>query len=690
MSIKVPRSIGEQRGPERWVPKRPLKALLLLSLVFLALSGCSTMRESSAPALYGAVEYDPAWGFLVPRGPWERYQGLLDDETILGKQPSYILASTRSPLFPVADDRTEDRTYRLRVTMSGTVVERSWILVLPLAQPPARVLIDGVARMAENNTISFNSDKKEVSIVVQVPAGASGLDSRRLSPGILFFAEASSAMRFLVLAGGISFLFVGIFALAGLFLLLLFNLWTKNKEFLAFAILLVAEAIRYLVNATSILPFGRFIPLDLDLLQVLAFNLQFAALVWFFAILLKERSKLPGWLILLPILAVSAAEILWIPGVFLLHSITLAYYAAFCFGVFASLLWYGIKGSSRALWLVAAPLCLLAAVPLRVLLWDSPNVTFFAEPLLTVLFAIIVTNGLLRKIGKSFLTSETLTDYVSDVSATVKRFIPQEFLDALEKRDIVDLKLGDHVKKDMTIFFSDIRAFTELSEQLTVEENFAFINSYLSRVVPIIKQNGGFIDKYIGDAIMALYPGPDGPDQALRTAIEMQGKINEYNGHRAKVGYRPISMGVGLHMGSLMLGVVGVDDRMENTVISDSVNLASRLQAITKAFNIALAISEQVFKSIKDPGAYTFRFIGKVKVKGKVEPVSVFEIFDGIEPSLFERKVKANTFFEQGMLAYYQKDFSGAMYYFKRVLDSLPEDGAASFYLETCMNRASL
>jgi two-component system sensor histidine kinase ChiS len=125
-------------------------------------------------------------------------------------------------------------------------------------------------------------------------------------------------------------------------------------------------------------------------------------------------------------------------------------------------------------------------------------------------------------------------------------------------------------------------------------------------------------------------------------------------------------------------------------VISDSVNLASRLQAITKAFNISLAISEQAFKAIEDPGAYTYRFIGKVKVKGKIAPISVFEIFDGIEPALFERKKKANTFFEQGMLSYYQKDFSGAMYYFKRVLDTMPDDGAASFYLETCMNRAAL
>jgi two-component system sensor histidine kinase ChiS len=151
------------------------------------------------------------------------------------------------------------------------------------------------------------------------------------------------------------------------------------------------------------------------------------------------------------------------------------------------------------------------------------------------------------------------------------------------------------------------------------------------------------------------------------------------------VGYRPISVGVGIHTGELMLGVIGVSDRMENTVISDAVNLGSRLQAITKAFNIPLVISEQAFKELEDPGMYKYRFIGKVKIRGKAEPIAVFEIFDGIAPELFDRKMKANTFFEQGMLAYYQKDFSDAIFYFKKVLEILPEDGASTFYFENCM-----
>lgn len=278
-----------------------------------------------------------------------------------------------------------------------------------------------------------------------------------------------------------------------------------------------------------------------------------------------------------------------------------------------------------------------------------------------------------------------LSDFVDKVSLALTRFIPKEFLAILDRSSVVELQLGDHVKREMTIFFSDIRQFTNLSERLTPEESFKFINSYLSRIVPVITACGGFVDKYMGDAVMALFANEGGADAAVRAAIEMQKKIVEYNGHRANCGYRPLSMGIGLHTGTLMLGVVGVEDRMQNTVISDAVNLASRLESITKVFNISLAISEETFKNLEDPGSYMYRFIGKVRVKGKAEPVSVFEIFDGVDPDILERKMRANIFFEQGMLSYYRKDFTEAMFNFRKVLEVLPEDGASAFYLDNCM-----
>jgi two-component system sensor histidine kinase ChiS len=274
---------------------------------------------------------------------------------------------------------------------------------------------------------------------------------------------------------------------------------------------------------------------------------------------------------------------------------------------------------------------------------------------------------------------------IPDDHLSVSSFIPKEFLAILKKKSVEELKLGDHIKQEMTIFFSDIRQFTELSENLTPEESFAFINSYLARIVPEISRNGGFVDKYIGDAILALYPQHNGADMAVKTAIAIQEKIREYNNHRAKCGYRPLAMGIGIHTGTLMVGVVGTQDRMQSTVISDAVNLASRVESLTKAFRVSLAISEETFKKLEDPGSYKYRFVAKVRVKGKNEPVSIFEIFDGIDVSLQKRKIEANRHFEQGMLDYYQKHFSEALAGFRRVLEILPDDGASAFYMDNCL-----
>ncbi|MDR1211013.1 MAG: adenylate/guanylate cyclase domain-containing protein [Spirochaetaceae bacterium] len=264
-------------------------------------------------------------------------------------------------------------------------------------------------------------------------------------------------------------------------------------------------------------------------------------------------------------------------------------------------------------------------------------------------------------------------------------FVPQAFLKILNRVSVADLKLGDHVEKEMTIFFSDIRQFSALMENLSTEESFKFINSYLSRIVPIISANGGFVDKYIGDAIMALFPQNNGADQAVRSAIEIQKKILEYNGHRANMGYRPLSMGIGIHTGPLMIGVVGVEDRMQSTVISDAVNLASRIEGMCKAYNVSLVISGDTFKQLENPGAYMYRYLGAVKLRGKSTPIPFYEILDAVTPDILELKMKANRFFEEGMMSFRKKKYSEALLNFRKVLELLPEDGATLAYMGQCM-----
>ena len=163
---------------------------------------------------------------------------------------------------------------------------------------------------------------------------------------------------------------------------------------------------------------------------------------------------------------------------------------------------------------------------------------------------------------------------LAQLNKAYERFVPGQFLQYLEKSSIIDVELGDQVQLEMSVLFSDIRDFTTLSESMTPEENFKFINSYLSRMEPAIAENSGFIDKYIGDAIMALFSGE--ADNAVKAGISMLHRLIEYNQHRANSGYKPIKNGIGINTGFLMLGTVGGQNRMDSTVISDAVNLASR------------------------------------------------------------------------------------------------------------------
>jgi class 3 adenylate cyclase len=266
----------------------------------------------------------------------------------------------------------------------------------------------------------------------------------------------------------------------------------------------------------------------------------------------------------------------------------------------------------------------------------------------------------------------------SRLARSFERFVPKQFLQFLGRSSIEDIQLGDAVERRMTILFSDIRSFTSLSEKMTPEENFRFLNSYLKRMGPIIRRNNGFIDKYIGDAVMSLFP--EEPEQAVKAAIEMQAEIREYNKHRMRQGYDPVNVGIGIHTGALMLGTIGEQERLEGTVISDSVNLASRIEGLTKEYDAAILISQDTLFQLPDPGAYKFRVLDQVQVKGKQEKVSVVEILDGRSEYLLELFEKTRVDFDKGISLFLSGDNRAASH-FRNVLAVNPADRAAQIYL---------
>jgi two-component system sensor histidine kinase ChiS len=268
------------------------------------------------------------------------------------------------------------------------------------------------------------------------------------------------------------------------------------------------------------------------------------------------------------------------------------------------------------------------------------------------------------------------------INTAYSRFIPHEFLRLLNKESVVDIQLGDHVEKEMTVCFSDIRDFTSISEKMEPLDNFEFLNSYLGQMGPIIQQYHGVIDKYIGDAIMALFPTC--ADDAVRGAIAMLQQLAEYNQIWQSTEFQAIRIGIGLHTGQLMLGTIGGQERMDGTVISDAVNLASRIEGMTKMYGTALLISEGTHDKLQDVSQYAIRTIDRVKVKGKSKAITVYEVFDGDAPPVVELKMQTRDLFEQGLVHYRHKQFTEAIQCFEKILALHPADKATQIYLRRC------
>lgn len=295
----------------------------------------------------------------------------------------------------------------------------------------------------------------------------------------------------------------------------------------------------------------------------------------------------------------------------------------------------------------------------------------------------------LSGLGLIFLVVNALRasiDMLSKTNTAFGRFVPHDFLRYLKRQSIVDVQLNDNIETQMTVLFSDIRSFTDISEMMTPEENFKFVNSYLKVMGPVIRNHNGFIDKYIGDAIMGLF---DNVDDAMDAALEMLKVLREYNIEHLKVHTKPLSIGIGLHKGKVRLGTIGEHGRMDSTVISDAVNLASRIEGLTKIYGVEFLISDAIYRSVSEPGHFLFRFIDKVKVKGKKGSVTLYEVFNSDSPELQVRKLIIREDFEKATKLYAVKEFAKAKVLFEKVIAQFPDDKATLSYMARCDRYAS-
>ena len=269
------------------------------------------------------------------------------------------------------------------------------------------------------------------------------------------------------------------------------------------------------------------------------------------------------------------------------------------------------------------------------------------------------------------------------VRTTMARYMDPALADQLVRGE-EDILGGKNV--EATVLFSDVRSFTTLAEELGPQATVSLLNDYFTIMVDCIQQNGGMLDKFIGDAIMAAFGLPvalgDDVDRAVQAAVAMISSLFEWNEHRVQDGRRAIDMGIGINTGMVVAGNIGSPKRMDFTIIGDGVNIASRLEGACKQYSARILISEHTFGRLK--GVYRTREVDYVVVKGKTEPVGVYEVLDYHTSATFPNLMDAVNHFRDGIEKYRRGDWDGAIDAFGETLRANPDDALSRTYIERC------
>lgn len=286
-----------------------------------------------------------------------------------------------------------------------------------------------------------------------------------------------------------------------------------------------------------------------------------------------------------------------------------------------------------------------------------------------------------KRLGTMLMIEDISTE--KRVKATMSRYMDPAIAAQM-------LESGTHLlggaSTRATVLFSDIRGFTTLTEELGAQGTVAFLNEYFTIMVECINQEGGMLDKFIGDAIMAAFGLPiahdDDEDRAVRAAIEMIRGCRRYSEERVRRGQKPVRMGVGLNTDLVVSGNIGSSRRMDYTIIGDGVNLASRLESACKSYSAEILISEGTQRRLR--GTYRMREVDKVVVKGKTEPVAIYEVLEHHDDHSFPRMMDTLGHFAEGLRRYRSGEFEAASRQFERALEVHPGDALSRTYIERC------
>ena len=294
------------------------------------------------------------------------------------------------------------------------------------------------------------------------------------------------------------------------------------------------------------------------------------------------------------------------------------------------------------------------------------------------LFGMLLENAIMLKKKLKF---------EHNVKKAFGRFVPESIIDELVKGAEQSEKVGVGEKRNVAIMFCDIRSFTSISEINKPETIVAFLNRYFTTMCTIIKKHGGTVDKFIGDAIMAAFGMPvsfeDNCKRAVAAACEMREALDSVPLEDLVMpeGMK-FSFGIGIHYGEVIMGTFGSNDKTDYSVIGDNVNLASRMEGLTKTYGsmilISGAVKEDIMRNMQDNDKFIFRYLDDVKVKGKENIVQIFSV----DKDINEYSAKYRDFYTKGFEQYKIGAWELAVDYFQKALDEMPEDKASRLMLD--------
>ena len=283
------------------------------------------------------------------------------------------------------------------------------------------------------------------------------------------------------------------------------------------------------------------------------------------------------------------------------------------------------------------------------------------------------------------------TEAANRLTRLFEKFVPKGFLERIAPEGLESLRFGTAESDEATILFSDIRSFTDLSEPLSPQELMDFLNDYLKMMNMSIMVNHGFVDKFIGDAVMAIFDRTEQSSNDARNALNagmgMLQVLGTMNQKRKRQGQIPISIGIGIHTGPVVFGTLGFEERMDSTVLGDAVNLASRLESLTKYYEASLLFSDQTFEALGDEKEnLLIREIDTVMVKGRKQPVTIYELFNSDSPDVQSAKKMVMQSLEEPLSLYRQKKWMEAEQLFTDLARNQPLDSLPTIYVERCQN----